>query len=480
MREATPYATLRVRKRKLHRTIKTMSIQIFVEGKIASKGEFLRPLEGRNPAELLGRHLYLSLVGEVTPRALLDHLGLSKMLIGASSSSGFLLLVPQEFQSKTEAFLSLAAQQISDLSAAEVELNFAITENLGEWPIVRKRLFEEMQRGMGTKANAQSFAAFDPALGASGSDYFAELAAAAPTAESIGVDDATPAHFVFGQSKFTYKLGYDHDSLPWVAHLDLSNLRRRKGAAMKIAVDTLEIRLRRANTVEEHLRLSHLYKNFFAGELQTLLLRLPDCTGKIAITDSGLEGFTVYGDIDALLKVAQEIHRLFQTMTEVNLGDTAGVEGKSISAALAAGEQAAAVAEAGASLKLAQAASRDSIYLFGRILDWKQVPDALEIRELCLRMIRNYGASPQFVSELSAFFRESGYQSLRRKTGRFERPWRLYRRLSLALETESESREFERTRNRLLAEFIGKNAGQTRLRPSGRVGLELTRISINA
>jgi len=232
--------------------------------------------------------------------------------------------------------------------------------------------------------------------------------------------------------------------------------------------------------VEEHLRLSHLYKNFFAGELQTLLLRLPDCTGKIAIIDSGIEGFTVYGDIDALLKVSQEIHRLFQTMAEVSLNETTGAEGKSISAALAAGDQAAAVAEVHAALKLAQASSRDSIYMFGRVLDWKQVPDALEIRELCLRMIRNYGASPQFVSELSGFFRESGYQSLRRKTGRFERPWRLYRRLSLALETENESRDFERTRNRLLAEFIGKNAGQTRLRPSGRVGLELTRISINA
>lgn len=457
-----------------------MSIQIFVEGKIASRGEFLRPLEGRNTAEILGRHLYLSLAGEVIPRALLDHLGLSKMLIGASSSSGFLLLVPQEFQAKSEAFLRLAAEEIDKLTTGELELNFAITENLGEWPIVRKRLFEEMQRGMGTKANSESFAAFVPDRGAGGQEYFAQLASAAPTATSIGVDDASPSRFVFGESKFTYKLGYDHEALPWVAHLDLSSLRRRKGAAMKVAVDALEIRLRRANTVEEHLRLSHLYKNFFAGELQTLLLRLPDCTGKIAITDSGLEGFTVFGDIDALLKVAQEIHRLFQTMAEVNLGDAAGVEGKSISAALAAGDQAAAVAEAGASLKLAQASSRDSIYLFGRVLDWKQVPDALEIRELCLRMIRNYGASPQFVSELSGFFRESGYQSLRRKTGRFERPWRLYRRLSLALETENESRDFERTRNRLLAEFIGKNAGQTRLRPSGRVGLELTRISINA
>ncbi len=457
-----------------------MSIQIFVEGKIASKGEFLRPLEGRNNSELLGRHLYLSLVGEVIPRALLDHLGLSKMLLGASSGANFLLLLPQEFQSKTEDFLRLAAANIEELTAGELVFNWALTENLGDWSVVRKRLFEEMQRGMGTKAAPESFLPFAATSSGADRDFFSALAIAAPTAVSVGVDDASPARFVFGESKFTYKLGYDMDSLPWTAHLDLTNLRRRKGAAMTIAVDALEIRLRRASNVEEHLRLSHLYKGFFAGELQTLLLRLPDCTGKIAILDSGIEGFTVYGDVDALLKVSQEIHRLFQTMAEVTLGDLAGAEGKSISAALAAGEQASAVAEVSSALKLAQASSRDSIYLFGRVLDWKQIPDALEIRELCLRMIRNYGASPQFVSELSAFFRESGYQSLRRKTGRFERPWRLYRRLSLALETESESRDFERTRNRLLAEFIGKNAGQTRLRPSGRVGLELTRISINA
>jgi CRISPR-associated protein Csm1 len=457
-----------------------MSIQIFVEGKIAPKGEFLRPLEGRNSAELLGRHLYLSLVGEVVPRALLDHLGLSKMLLGASSGAGFLLLLPQEFQGKTEAFLQQTAAQMDELTAGELAFHWAITENLGDWQVVRKRLFEEMQRGMGTKASADSFTAVAADQNGADQDYFAALANAANTASSVGVDEGSAARFQFGQGTHQYALGYDMDSLPWTAHLDLSSLKRRKGAAMKVAVDALEIRLRRANSVEEHLRLSHLYKNFFAGELQTLLLRLPDCTGKIAIIDSGIEGFTVFGDVDALLKVAQEIHRLFQTMADVSLNETVGAEGKSITAALAAGEQASAVAEVSSSLKLAQASSRDSIYMFGRVLDWKQLPDALEIRELCLRMIRNYGASPQFVAELSAFFRESGYQSLRRKTGRFERPWRLYRRLSLALETENESREFQRTRNRLLAEFIGKNAGQTRLRPSGRVGLELTRISINA
>jgi CRISPR-associated protein Csm1 len=457
-----------------------MSIQIFVEGKLAPQPEFLRPLEGRHSGELLGRHLYLSLAGEVIPRALLDHLGLSKMLLGASSGSGFLLLLPQEFQGRAEEFLRLTAAGMEQLSGGELHLDWAITENLGDWTVVRKRLFEEMQRAKGTKATAESFvpAAAESLL--ADRDYFTSLAQQAGAASAVGASEATPARFHFGEDQYTYRLGYEGDALPWTAHLDLTQLKRRKGAAMTVAVDALEIRLRRANSVEEHLRLSHLYKNFFAGELQTLLLRLPDCTGKIAIIDSGVEGFTVFGDIDALLKVSLEIHRLFETMADVNLSDTVGAEGKSLSAALAAGEQAAAIAEVHGALRLAQASSRDSIYLFGRVLDWKLLPDALEIRELCLRMIRNYGASPQFVSELSAFFRESGYQSLRRKSGRFERPWRLYRRMSLALETENQSRDFVRTRNRLLAEFIGKNAGQTRLRPSGRVGLELTRISINA
>lgn len=457
-----------------------MSIQIFVEGKIAPTEDFLRAAEGRSAEELLGRHLYLSLAGEVLPRALLDHLGLSRMLLGAASGSSFLMLLPQEFQAAAETFLNEAAAGLEQLTAGELALDFAITENLGEWGIVRKRLFEEMQLRAGTKASAHSFAPADPGSLQADADYFSALANNAMGATTISLDPATPVRFQFGEGVRNYTLGYDIDSLPWTAHLDLSNLRRGRGSALKIAVDSLEIRLRRAESIEEYLRLSHTYKNFFAGELQTLLLRLPDCTGKIAILDSGISGFTVYGELEALLKVAQEIQRVFVTMVDVNLRDTAGVEGKSLSAALSVAARGPAVAEATENLKLAQAASRDSIFLFGRVLEWKQLPDALEIRELCLRMIRNYGASPQFLADLSSFYHEAAYQGLRRKTGRFDRPWRLYRRLSQSLDTEHNSRDFERTRNRLLAEFIGKNAGQARLRPSGRVGLELTRITINA
>ncbi len=458
-----------------------MSIQIFVEGKIAPRPEFLRPTSGdASASEFLGRHLYLSLAGEMIPRALLDSLGLSHMLLGAASGSGFLLLLAEEVRSTADAFLARTAEDIAALSGGELELHWAITENLGEWSVVRKRLFEEMQRNRGTRASMASFAPFDESGAQAEASYFSALAAGAEASSQISLSLAQPGHFLFGPGERTYRLGYDGDAVPWMAHLDLSQLNRRRAAALKVAVDSLDIRLRRAASVEDYLRLTHLYKNFFAGELQTLLLRLPDCHGKIAIIDSGMEGFTVYGEIDALLKVSLEIHRVFETMAEVALRDDAGAEGKSLSCALVPGRQAEAVAEATEALRLAQATSRDAFFAFGRVLDWKQIPDSIEIRNLCLKMVSQHAASPQFVTDLSAFFRESAYQSLRRKVGRFEKPWRLYRRMNLALETERQTKESEKTKHRLLAEFVGKNAGQARLRPSGRVGLELARVDLDA
>lgn len=472
-----------------------MSIQIFVEGKLAAQGDFHRPLEGRSEGELLGRRLYASMVGELIPRVLLDRLGLSRMLLGAASGNGFLLLLPSEMRASAEAYLTEVQKDLARLTGDQLLFHWAVTENLGEWPVVRRRLFEEMQRNTGTGASMESFVPFSDAVsdattgsevdqhGEQEGSYWESLAQGAPEAKGIVLDPERAARFHFTQDNPVYSFGYDGEGVPWSAHLDLSQVRQRygayQGAALQVGVDAIEIRLRRANSVEEYLKLNHLYKGFFAGELQTLLLRLPDCTGKIAILDTGTEGFTVFGELDSLLKVAGEMHRLFETMAAVNLRELAGTEGKTISAGFAVGAPGAAVAAAEANRHLAQAAGRDGIHLFERILDWNLLEDAKEIRALCLKMIRSYGASPQFVAELSAFFREGNYQSLRRKTGRFERPWRLYRRLTMALETDHESKEFQQTRKRLLAEFIGKNAGQARLRPSGRVGLELTRATLN-
>ena len=68
-----------------------MSEQILLQGKILGTGEFLVAghAEGRSARSagedlLAGRSQWLSLLGEVLPRALLAELGLARILLGSS------------------------------------------------------------------------------------------------------------------------------------------------------------------------------------------------------------------------------------------------------------------------------------------------------------------------------------------------------------------------------------------------------------
>jgi hypothetical protein len=58
---------------------------------------------------------------------------------------------------------------------------------------------------------------------------------------------------------------------------------------------------------------------------------------------------------------------------------------------------------------------------------------------------------------------------------KYDRPWRFHRRLAVTLdpsERRARSKDFVKTRTDLAGEIIGKNVGQARLRPTGRVALE--------
>jgi len=99
-------------------------------------------------------------------------------------------------------------------------------------------------------------------------------------------------------------------------------------------VDHFAIRLRRVQTIEEHVQVSVLYKQFFAGELE-VLCSMPEFWRKVTILYSGGDDFAVYGSWDALILLAREIQRLFHRFTEENLKDFPGAEAKTISMALA-------------------------------------------------------------------------------------------------------------------------------------------------
>src|SRR5262249_50104684 len=134
-----------------------MSVQILLQGKIFGVEEFL--LAG-SPEEscFSGRLRWVSLLSEILPRALIAELGLSRMLLGSSGGEQFLAVLPQEVRPQAEDFLRAAQAAIRQLSQGHVELLWAITENLGDWTVVRKRLNEEFQRKLDTPLAAAGLA----------------------------------------------------------------------------------------------------------------------------------------------------------------------------------------------------------------------------------------------------------------------------------------------------------------------------------
>src|SRR5262245_8636811 len=122
-----------------------MSVQIFLAGKLLGIDEFLLAHSGEGSDHVFtGRSHWVSLLSEVLPRALLDELGLAKILLGSSGGGQFLLVLPDESRGPAVAFLEAAAKGIDELSGGTLRLIWSITENLGDWSDVRRRLQDEM------------------------------------------------------------------------------------------------------------------------------------------------------------------------------------------------------------------------------------------------------------------------------------------------------------------------------------------------
>src|ERR1700674_4317436 len=161
-----------------------MSVQIFLQGKLIGIDEFLLALAEKDHDKVFtGRSHWISLLCEILPRALLAELGLAKILLGSSGGGQFLVLLPEEARGSATAFLTAAAEEIASLSNGILKLLWSVTENLGDWSDVRRRLNEEMDRLRG----APGFEAVPAAPGGISQDYFAnQLGMRLRDAESAG------------------------------------------------------------------------------------------------------------------------------------------------------------------------------------------------------------------------------------------------------------------------------------------------------
>ena len=481
-----------------------MPEQILLQGKILGTEEFLlaTTAEGRSARSagedlLAGRSQWITLLCEVLPRALLAELGLARILLGSSGGGQFLVVLPGEARESAETFLSAAAREIADLSSGYTKLIWAVTDNLGDWAVIRKRLNDALEGQRKAPAAGLGPAAFQPYTQAShpaADSYFAkELGAKVREASRIGWSPENPGRIIAGEGKHTWSLtsNLSPDGIMLARHAAPSDdgkvaapvqtlARRSQGRSiwgvLRGDVDHFGVRLRRVHSIEEHVPLSVLYKQFFAGELE-VLCSLPEFWRKVSILYTGGDDFAVYGSWDTLIALAREVQRLFHRFTEENLKVYPGAEGKTISMAIALAPEtyyplAAVYEDAGRNLDLAKASDRDCIYLLGRILEWRHLADAAELKDTVTRLIHDFRMSKQFLYQLRSFYRREAYAD---GAGETQRTWRFQRRFNRIL-SGTRDREFQKLRTHLISELVGRKSAEVKLRPAGLVALEWARL----
>src|ERR1039457_405380 len=453
-----------------------MSEQILLQGKILGIEEFLlSPPGGAAPARsngeelLAGRSQWITLLCEVLPRALLAEFGLARILLGSSGGGQFLLVLPGEARGAAQEFLSGAARQLGELSGSYPTMLWSGTE---------------------------TFQPFASAVPADVDAYFSkELGLNVREASAIGWAPETPALVHPGVGKHTWNLttnlslegitlarhaapSEDGRSAATVATLARRAQGRSLWGVLRGDVDSFGVRLRRLTTIEEHVQLSVLYKQFFAGELE-VLCSMPEFWRKVTILYSGGDDFAVYGSWDALLMLAREVQRLFHRFTEENLKDFPGPEGKTISMAVALAPEmhypiAAVYQDAGRNLELAKAADKDCIYVLGRILEWKQLADAADLKDTVVKLAGDYRLSRQLLMGLRSFYQKQAYGDGAEAESP-TRTWRFQRRLTRIL-SGTRDREFQKLRTHLTNEIVGRKSAEVKLRPAGLVALEWARL----
>ncbi len=317
------------------------------------------------------------------------------------------------------------------------------------------------------------------------------------SAQSVGWSPETPGKVLAGEGRHSWPLvsGPPQEGIGIARHAAMSDDGSRAAGLDSLAsraqgrpiwgvlrgdVDNLGIRLRRVQSIEEHVQLSVMYKQFFAGELE-LICSVPDYWRKVSVLYSGGDDFAVYGAWDALIPLARELQRLFHRFSEENLKDFPGPEGKTITMAVAlAGDSSSTLAsvyeQAGRMLGLAKATDKDCIFVLGHVLEWRQLAAASDLRETMLRMAGEVESPRRFLVDLTAFYRKAAAAS--RLTGagsRFEKPWQVHRHLNRAL-GGARDKELQRLRTHLTNEILVKGATHTRLRPGGQVALQWARL----
>jgi len=466
-----------------------MTAQVLLQGKLIGSEEFLLAVPADRDNRLFeARSTWLVLIAEAIPRALLAELQLPLLMMGSSGDDRFLVVLPDQTRAEAaDAFLTRVSEALGKATGGRMRLVWTSTENLGDWTIIRKRLQDSMHAGVQPRVADPSF--FQPFTGAgAGPDVIPRNLR---EATSIGWSFDFPALIAAEESSLKWTVGADME-IPVTRHAARNGealattkelARRSKGmklwGVLRGEIDDFAMRMRRAQSVEEHVVLSTLYKQFLANEIQ-LLCSQGDYFQRLTLLWSGGAGFAVYGAWDALIGFARELQHVFANFAADQLRDLPGGEAKTITMALTIAEPGASLArtweDCGRDLEIARATDKDCLYILGRVLEWKQVADAAELKDAVVHLNEEFRGGRQFLTQLRNLYRkvESSEQTDdERLTARALRFQRRFARVASRKE-----REFQKLRSHLMKEMAGRNLrGKLKLRPEGLIALEWARLA---
>ncbi len=473
-----------------------MSAQILLQATLPGTDSFLlgAPADRDNRA-FEARLQWLALLNEVLPRALLAELGLPPLMLGSSGGGRFLVILPDQARADAALqFLSRANEALQSATSGTVRIAWSATENLGDWTVVRKRLQDGMtEKSSASVAQPGFFEPFMPDAVAAD-----RIPRGLRDAQGVGWSFDFPALIAAEGGEHRWDLGrqasHNNISLPRHAARNGEAIasvkelaKRSKGqkfwGILRGEIDDFATRLRRAQSVEEHVNLSMLYKQFLAGEIE-LLCSQGEYFQRVTVLRAGAADFAVCGSWDALAGFAREIERVFRIFAEENLKDLPGAEAKTFTMAMTLGAPDASLGrvweDSARDLEIAKSSDKDCLYILGRVLEWKQLNDAVELKDAIVELNEEFRGGKTFLAQLRNLYKkvetpdrtatQSDHERLLARTIRFQRRF--------ARVANRREREFQKLRAHLMKEMAGRNLrGKLKLRPEGLVALEWARLA---
>ncbi len=470
-----------------------MSAQILVQGRLLGAQGFLgAPPADRDNRAFDARSTWLVLLGEAIPRALLAELQLPPLMLGSSGGERFMVILPDQARAEAAAgFLERVSRALLELSAGKLSLVWSATENLGDWTIVRKRLQDGMTDAVRPRVAEPGFFDAFSTQGAGADRIPRDLREAA----SIGWSFDFPALIAAEGGTCRWEVGSDaaipitrHGARNGEAFATAKELARRAHGqrlwgVLRGEIDDYSTRMRRLQSVEEHVHLSMLYKQFLAGEIQ-LLCSQGEYFQRVTVLHSGASDFAVYGSWDALAGFARELERVFSRFAQENLKDLPGAEAKTLTMALTIAEPGEPLArvyeDCGRDLEIARASDKDCLHILGRVLEWKQLHEAADLKDALVHLNEEFRGGRHFLAQLRSLYKkveapeQSGVhvddERLMARALRFQRRF--------ARVASRREREFQKLRSHLMKEMAGRNVrGRLKLRPEGLIALEWARLA---